>query len=207
MALQLMFNNVFLDGYWSSGKSNYYIVCSFNSNQFTFVTDLLFIEEDIILELPSFNRSDCCVPSFPVESYVSGVTGLVSGNLTACVQGLCWSLTAGAWTPIANMSVPRGNYSAASNSSQGWMVTGGLDNPADYEYKNTAVKNRFRLDSSEVLTNGAWSAGLTLPTYLYAHCQLQVAETVFILGSPLIKLYNFQNSKYQFKDSMRRCIY
>ena len=183
------------------------MVCSFNSNQFTCFTDLLFIEEDIILELPSFKRSDCRVPSFPVKSYVSGVTGLVSDNLTACVQGLCWSLNAGVWTPIADMNVPRGNYSAASNSSQGWMVTGGLDNPADYECKNTAVRKRFRLDSSEVFTNEAWAAGLALPTYLYAHCQLQVAETVFILGSPLIKLNNCRNSKYQCKGSMRGCIY
>ena len=136
----------------SSGKIDYYINCVLlNVNQFTFITDLLFIEEDIILELPSFKRSECQVPGFPGGSSATGVAGLVSDTLAACALGRCWSLTAGVWTSIASMGVARGNYSAASNSSEGWMVTGGLDITSEippdyyYEYNYKDVKNRYHL--------------------------------------------------------------
>ena len=144
------------------------------------------------------------MPGFPGGSSATGVAGLVSDTLAACALGSCWSLTAGVWTSLASMGVARGNYSAASNSSEGWMVTGGLDItseipseipteipseiPSDYsyEYNYRVVKNRYHLSSTEVFTNESWSQRSELLDFTWAHCQLQVAETVLVLGSTLL---------------------
>ena len=132
------------------------------------------------------------MPGFPGGSSATGVAGIVSDTLAACVQGRCWSLTAGVWTSIASMGVARGNYSAASNSSEGWMVTGGLDITSEippdyyYEYNYRDVKNRYHLSSTEVFTNESWSPRSNLLDFTWAHCQIQVAETVLVLGSTLL---------------------
>ena len=142
------------------------------SNQYFFFTDLLFIEEDIILELPSFKRSECQVPGFPGGSSATGVAGLVSDTLAACALGSCWSLTAGVWTSIANMKVPRDSAAAASNSPQGWMVTGGR------------TLDKIPINSTEVFIDGfGWTNGPNLNYTMVFHCQVEAAGTVFVIGN------------------------
>ena len=145
---------------------------------------MLFIQDDIILKLPSFKKSDCQVvksTEFPGPSY--GVTGLVSNTLHACYQTSCWKLNAGVWTNIDSMmSVPRdGDQTAwaASNSPKGWMVTGG----------NT-MGNTNSTDSTEVFNGVSWAPEPTLPYKIHGHCQVQAAETetVYVIGNTSIKL-------------------
>ena len=134
---------------------------------------MLFIEEEIILELPSFKRSDCKVERWkgdPEQKF--SVAGLVNGTLCACNDGICASLIAGVWTSIANMKVPRDSAAAASNSPQGWMVTGGR------------TLDKIPINSTEVFIDGfGWTNGPNLNYTMVFHCQVEAAGTVFVIGN------------------------
>ena len=73
---------------------------------------------------------------------------------------------------------------AASNSSQGWMVTGG-----------TTGGDTNPTDSTEVFSNGSWITKdtWTLPEKIHRHCQVQAAGTVYVIGKTSIKLFHTQN--------------
>ena len=134
--------------------------------------DLLFINSDNILELPSFNKSSCNVESFPLDSRFYEVVGLVNDSLVACNNDGCKSLSAGKWGDFPNMTFKRA-WASASNSSSGLFVTGGGD----------ASNNRM-VNTTEVfdISENRWRAGPELPTTLIEHCQLQVGDTVFVMG-------------------------
>ena len=149
-------------------------------------SDLLFIRDDIILELPSFKKSNCQVASFPaIFSDFWQATGTVSNRLVACSRGLCWYLNAGKWTSIANMKKAR-RFAAASNSSDGWMVTGGYN--TDGEYNTSEV---FVVGNGGSIDDGSWLPGPELPQGLLGHCQVQAENSVYVIGNTnnTIQLY------------------
>ena len=137
--------------------------------------DLLFIDSDHILELPSFNKSTCKVDRD--KGFLGDQSGIVDNYLTVCDFFNCRYLCAGGWREFPSMKTPR-YFGGSSDSSSGWFVTGGWDT------------NATILATTEVYTTGnGWTAGPKLPIPLFDHCQLLIGETVYILGNPFLKLW------------------
>ena len=138
------------------------------------ILELLFLEKDTILELPSFTKSACVVDLCPEDGFFAP-TGLVNNTLLVCGDTGCWSLQGGEWSRESDMTTPR--YGAGSSSSAtGWFLTGGLSD-------RNGVETGPILQSTELLVNGAWSQRPDLPSPLAYQCQVQVGQTVYIIGN------------------------
>ena len=61
----------------------------------------------------------------------------------------------------------------SSSSPRGWFITGGRG-------FNTSRLNR--INSTELFAEGVWKLGPELPVPLFRHCQVQVDDTVFVIG-------------------------
>ena len=134
--------------------------------------DLLFISEDIVLELPNFRKFPCnFIDPWPFDDSRDSPTGIVNNSLIACDRGKgCSRLDAGRWTRIKDMTTLR-SRSGASDTSLGWFITGG------YDSGGTPLK------STELLTSdGEWRAGPDLPASLTEHCQVKRGNKIFVIG-------------------------
>ena len=49
-----------------------------------YVSDLLYLNSSLILELPSFSPSNCNVPAHPEGVVQAAISGLVNGNIMIC---------------------------------------------------------------------------------------------------------------------------
>ena len=61
----------------------------------------------------------------------------------------------------------------SSSSPRGWFITGGRG-------FNTSRLNP--INSTELFAEGVWKLGPELPVPLFRHCQVQVDDTVFVIG-------------------------
>ena len=139
----------------------YFFECSYHS-------DLLLVDPDIVLELPSFKKSECKVNSKGMREVQ---TGMDQDRLVACNGTACFSLQDGSW--MSENSMIEGRTSAgSSNSPNGWLVSGGIGADND------------TLFSTEYYSNGVWTSGPRLPpdSLLRMPCQLQIGSKIIITG-------------------------
>ena len=138
-------------------------------------SDLLLVDPHIVLELPSFKKSKCIVNSMGMTD---ANTGMDQNRLIACDSSACFSLQDGSWTSEASMIEGRSS-AGSSNSSKGWLVSGGLG------------ANSATLQSTEYIKNGKWKNGPALPegAYVVAPCQLQIGHKVILTGTYLANKY------------------
>ena len=138
--------------------------------------DLLFINENYILELPTFQEvliggEKCAVRNF---SSAGDQGPFLFHQMIACNTSKCFQLKKGEWEERASMVTP-GRLGAASSSyadKDDWIVTGGT------------LKNGTTLKTSEIYdteTNN-WIQGPELPLHLTQHCQVQAFGEVIITG-------------------------
>jgi len=136
--------------------------------------DIILMGDSLLLELPSFTPANCTIASYPergIQYAVGGTPGnYICGGRKAdgSLLSSCYSLQGNTWQKEAKMAVARSG-AAASSGVGGLMVSGGYG--AD-----------GYLASTEIFKDGSWSAGPSLPAGVEGHCQVQIADDVFILG-------------------------
>ena len=151
-----------------------HVICYESSNiKLNIFADLLFIQEDIILELPSFTKSSCRVTDYPEGNVDWAQSGLVSSKLVACSLSGCYCLQNGTWTVTTQMITNR-KEAGSSNFDGGWLVTGGATSA--YSIFSSVIS------STEVLDSGNWTSNISLPQGIYRHCQLTIGNNIIITG-------------------------
>merc|ERR1719233_1208557 len=111
--------------------------------------ELLLINENFTLEIPSFNKSE-----FKFEEISSTKDHLPAGRLYnkvfVCNGSSCNSLQQGKWKAVARMTYPRRGAGSSSDYDR-WIVTGGLGYEDDEKLKST-----------EIFSGGNWTEGPSL---------------------------------------------
>ena len=131
--------------------------------------DLLLVDPYTVLELPSFKKSKCIVYSMGMKDVQ---TGMDLDRMIACNTSACFSLSNGSWISEAGMIEGRSS-AGSSNSSQGWLVSGGLG------------ADEAALVTTEYYNNSVWTNGPPLPedAYLVVPCQVQIGQRVILTGN------------------------
>merc|ERR1712142_93244 len=97
--------------------------------------DLLYLNHDMIFELPSFKPFiNCSVPNH--LNLRNRVTGLIDGRIMSCggIDNIkkrqktksCQKLVEGVWTSQPDMNYKKSHSSASSSEELGLLVTGGF---------------------------------------------------------------------------------
>ena len=138
--------------------------------------DLIFIGDSLVLELPSFAPAICNPAPYPEIGIQYAVSGSADGHSIVCggrnangtLLSSCFSLQGGTWQMKASLATARSG-AAASRTAGGLLVTEGYG-------------AQGYLASTEIFTENSWIAGPALPAATMGHCQVQIGDTVIVVG-------------------------
>jgi len=139
----------------------------------------LYLGSTQILDMNTFKEVPCD-QQFTTGTYGS-TAGFVSYNntreLMVCGgyhQSGCHIWTNNGWVQSDTTYHRHWHSNGASETSAGWLVTGGLD--------MREIVGKRKQKSCSLYTNGKWQNFTELPVPIIAHCQVTINDTVYIVG-------------------------